>query len=143
MPPLFYLTLFLLTLKISFIADQKASHLLIGIGPRLIQPPRHIPKRLPITDIIHQNHPYRPSVVRTCNRLESFLSRLPLTTNTVSQICSLINLSATLMILDPNYTPIVVSCSNLNFLSRNCRSIQLFPTPSSPNPYSCRLSLSA
>jgi hypothetical protein len=33
------------------------------------------------------------------------------------------------MILEPNSTPMVVSWSNLNFFSRNWRSMQLFPTP--------------
>ena len=48
---------------------------------------------------------------------------------TVSHICNLTLSVATSMTLDPNSTPTVVSESILNLFSRNCISMQDFPTP--------------
>lgn len=48
--------------------------------------------------------------------------------NTVSQIWSLIYLSLTCRLREPNSTPIVASCSERNLESVNCSRRQLFPT---------------
>ena len=48
---------------------------------------------------------------------------------TVSQICSFILLSPTVIIFAPNYTPIVTSCFCLNRWSINCSKRHDLPTP--------------
>lgn len=56
----------------------------------------------------------------------SCLRMMPLT---VSQICNLICFPSMLIILAPNSTPIVRSCTGWNRLSVNCNSKHDLPTP--------------
>jgi hypothetical protein len=86
---------------------------------------------LAICNIVHQDGPDRTSIVWSSDWFENLLSSLKIVNNdgTVSQICIFTFLSWMSTILDPNYTPIVVSLSTLNLFSRNCMRIQDLPTP--------------
>lgn len=48
---------------------------------------------------------------------------------TVSHICNFMGLLSMVIILAPNSTPIVKSCTGWNLLSVNCKSRHDFPTP--------------
>ena len=54
-------------------------------------------------------------------------------THTVSQICSLIGSSSTVIVREPNSTPIVSSCTDWKRLSVNWRSRQDLPTAEGEN----------
>ena len=122
--------LFLLIIKIRFIADQHDSYFVIGVVFCLVHPFVDVLEWLSVCDVVHQNYPNRSSIVWTGYRFESFLASLNMKyKNTVSQICNLICFPPACISLDPNSTPMVVSWSNLNFFSRNWSKMQDFPTP--------------
>lgn len=105
----------------------------VGLG--FLQPASHVVERFLVGDVVADDGPDGIAIVAAGDGLEAFLPGLSQRKSTVSQICSLILLSATLMVLAPNSTPIVTSCLSRYRLSVYCSSRHDFPTPTSRLPY--------
>ena len=121
--------MYLLGLEVLLVADEEGGDFIVGVGLGLVEPLADVVKGLAVGDVVDEDDTDGSSVVGPGDGLEGFLSGLDDERGTVSQICSLMGLPPTWMILDPNSTPMVVSWSNLNFFYKNWRSMQLLPTP--------------
>lgn len=126
-------------IQIRFVTNQHNYHIRRSILTSFCQPLCQLCESLTTCDIIHKKSSSSSSVIRTSNRTERFLTSLQQSVYiyskcTVSQIWSFTCFSPMLIILAPNSTPIVRSCTGWNRLSVNWRSRQDFPTPMSINP---------
>lgn len=126
-----------LAVEVVLVADEHDGEFLIGVIFGFLNPLGEVVEGKAVGDIVHEDGCDGAPIIGSRDRFEHLLSCLATITNpsTVSQICIFIFFSPISTILDPNYTPIVVSLSYLNLLSRNCIKTQDFPTPKSHRKY--------
>ena len=120
---------FLLWFHITFLANNYKHHLWVAINFGLFKPSGNIIKALSIGNIVDEDGASCWSIVSASDGLEWFLSSLNSQNITVSHICSFIVFYPTVIILAPNYTPMVTSCFCRNRWSMNWRRRQDLPTP--------------
>lgn len=68
-----YINICLLGLEVGFISDEHNRNLVVGVAFCLVQPLGHIIERVSVGDVVNQNHPDGPPIVRSRDGLEGLL----------------------------------------------------------------------